>query len=54
MGRGRIGEVDAARADGTAPTGTPNMSQERPVHMLQTTALVNEAYLGLIDVAQVS
>jgi RNA polymerase sigma-70 factor (ECF subfamily) len=29
------------------------MSQERPGHTLQTTALVNEAYLRLIDASQV-
>jgi RNA polymerase sigma-70 factor, ECF subfamily len=30
------------------------MSQEKPGHMLQTTALVNEAYLRLIDITQVN
>jgi RNA polymerase sigma factor (TIGR02999 family) len=30
------------------------MSQEKPGHMLQTTALVNEAYLRLVDITQVS
>jgi RNA polymerase sigma factor (TIGR02999 family) len=30
------------------------MSREKPNHTLQTTALVNEVYLRLVDVAQVS
>jgi RNA polymerase sigma factor (TIGR02999 family) len=30
------------------------MSRERPGHALQTTALVNEAYLRLVDIKQVS
>jgi RNA polymerase sigma-70 factor, ECF subfamily len=30
------------------------MSQENPGHLLQTTALINEAYLRLVDIAQVS
>lgn len=29
------------------------MNRERPVHMLQTTALVNEAYLRLVDSSHV-
>jgi RNA polymerase sigma-70 factor (ECF subfamily) len=30
------------------------MAQERPGHMLQTTALVNEVYLRLVDIRQVT
>jgi len=30
------------------------MRQERPGHLLQTTALINEAYLRLIDCKQVT
>ena len=30
------------------------MSREKPDHTLQTTALVNEVYLRLVDIAQVS
>jgi len=30
------------------------MSQEKPDHILQTTALVNEVYLRMVDIAQVS
>ena len=41
-------EVDADPLQGITPDGTPLHAGERPGHTLQTTALINEAYLRLV------
>ncbi len=43
-------EVNASGLCGTAPHRTPSMRHERPGNTLQTSALVNEAYVRLVDV----
>ena len=45
--------ADAAGPRRAAPAGAPLHGRERAGHTLQPTALVNEAYLRLIDVRQV-
>src|SRR6266496_3011484 len=46
--RGSAGEVVPAGATGIAPT-RPSLRRERAAHTLQTTAILNEAYLRLVD-----
>jgi len=46
--RGSAGEVVSTGATGIAPT-RPSLRRERAAHTLQTTAILNEAYLRLVD-----
>ena len=52
-GRDRAGAVDAAGLRRTAPAGSSAHASGKPGNVLQTSALINEAYLRLVDEPQI-
>jgi len=48
----RFGRVDAAGLRRTAQTGASALRREKAGHILQTSALINEVYLRLVNQAQ--